>query len=295
MNTGYMYPIFRSGQILQSPISFTHEAATAVREKFWDNLDWISEALLNCFKGNGIEAWPLSQEVSQEELDKRKGPHRDEFEGPALHFEHLGIRYDNFVGEFKASLTICSPPNQSKNWLRFSFTHKSNPGSHEFDSETIRYLFDKMHKTSNHMEEVFFDKYREFLGTNNLKRQQTILVKSVTSNDDSLKEIIDLATTFSEKDEKVDFNFVLERLPYWLSAGAIKSFEQFEGSIRCFGLSACDLKRCHKGIFLKCDAEKLTDYVSLGYSSDKDILADYRDSCSHNISKALVRDICFYI
>lgn len=197
---------------------------------------------------------------------------------------------------FRHRLRSVAPPNHSKIWGRFSFTHKANPGSNEFNLGDISDMFNSAQKASSLVEDLFFEKYKEYLQTDSLKKLQTILVKGVASHDDYLKKIIDDELASGEKDEKVDFKYVLERLPRWLSDNALHSFDNFKESVCCFALSTCDMNGCDQGIFLKCAAEDLTDYVSMGYTPDtRGFGEDYKKSSTHNITKALIRDISPYI
>lgn len=107
MSEYYTYPVFRSGLICQSPSDLSSDAATAVLKDFEAHWDQLKKDLFKCFRESEIEVRTLSEE----ELNRgNKGLHLDEFEGPAIHFEHFGIKLGNFVGEFSSSLTVCRPP-----------------------------------------------------------------------------------------------------------------------------------------------------------------------------------------
>lgn len=287
----YTYPVFRYGRICQSIEGLDFDTASSVPKLFENKRGtFIKEKLKNCFEDVGISC----EFIDERELrEKKKGLHLKYLEGPAVLFDHMRLQLNGFDGEYRPSLTVCSPPNHSKIWMRYSFVPNGNSGGRfELTQSNVKNFFDIVQNVSNEVADLLLEEYKSALiqksDSIDIKVIYTVIIKTVASNDDTLKKLIQQASSFEVR-EIMNAERVLKPVFYWVTRNNDETISDIMAKeiTQWFSIKVDN----HEGFYARHDTKDITEFVGIGYAPNRSVLQDYRESVSHNISTALIESI----
>lgn len=287
MNSLYNCPVLRYGLVCRSPRDLEPQIADLALTEIAEKGQEIIEAVKTRFADGGISVTYLPDN-NVNKSPKGRGD-------PTVYFENLQLQKNDSTIYFGSSLTVCCPPNHSKIWMRYSLIPTINNGNFNLTNEVIKNFFDVAVRSSEEIEGIFFEKYREVLKkhtSSGLEKTLNIMIKTAVSDEECLKAILNRSLSSASSNGGKNAFKMLTNLPYWLHKNGNGFADDLlkKNAIQIFGLS----RGVHNGIFIKTEEDRLIDFVGVGYSSDSKLL-NYKDSVSHILSTALIDCISEYM